>query len=69
MHLEIDKLYFIGDRVGMDFEYDEDFRRQVARVCGTQYMSKKDLQLFIVDALTNVISSEQISELKDCIED
>jgi hypothetical protein len=69
MHLEIDKLYFVGDRLGMDFEYDEEFRKYVARVCGTRYMSKKDLQFFIIEALTNVISSEQISELKDCIDD
>ena len=68
MHLEIDKLYFVGNRVGIDFEYDEEFRKQVALACGEQYMSKRDLQLFIIKALSNVISSEQISDLKNCIE-
>jgi hypothetical protein len=68
MHLEIDKLYFNGGRVGMDFEYDEDFQNKVAKICGTPRLSKKQLQIFIVSVLENTISREDILELKEYVD-
>ena len=69
MHLEIDKLYFDGDRVGIDFEYDEDFKAKIAKICNTNYISKKDLQTFIISKLKDVISSEELLELRKQLED
>ena len=56
MHLEIDKLYFRGDRVGIDFEYDEDFQNKVADLCGVPQLSKRQLQIFIERISTNRIN-------------
>jgi hypothetical protein len=69
MHLEIDKLYFNGSKVGIDFEYDEDFRNMVAEVCDAPHLSKKQLQLYVISVLQNTISREDILELKHCIEE
>mgnify|MGYP003330255186 CR=1 FL=1 len=69
MHLEIDDLYFDGNRMGVDFEYDEDFRRTVAQICGSRYISKKNLQLFVLAAMTHVISSEDVSLLRKEMEE
>ena len=68
MHLEIDKLYFRGDRVGIDFEYDEDFQNKVADLCGVSQLSKRQLQIFIVKILENAISQENILELKQYVD-
>ena len=64
MHLEIDKLYFSGNKVGIDFEYDDDFQNKVADLCGVTHLSKRQLQIFIVKILENTISQEHILELK-----
>jgi hypothetical protein len=68
MHLEIDNLYFEGERMGVDFEYDEEFRRNVAKICGVNYISKKELQIFVVHAMKHVLSQEDISNLRKEIE-
>jgi hypothetical protein len=68
MHLEIDKLYFRGDRVGIDFEYDDDFQNKVADLCGVPQLSKRQLQIFIVKILENAISQENILELKQYVD-
>lgn len=68
MHLEIDSLYFDGEKMGVNFEYDEDFRRSVAKVCGVNYISKKDLQDYVVCVMTHVLSQEDISNLRKELE-
>lgn len=68
MHLEIDNLYFEGERMGVDFEYDEEFRRSVAKLCGVNYISKKELQTFVVHAMKHVLSQEDISNLRKEVE-
>jgi hypothetical protein len=65
MHLKIDNLTFDGSQVGVDFEYDEDFRRSVARVCGVSYISQKDLQKYIVYTMQNVLDVNELLELRD----
>ena len=55
--------------MGVDFEYDEDFRRTVAQICGSRYISKKNLQLFVLAAMTHVISSEDVSLLRKEMEE
>ena len=68
MHIEIDKLYFNGDKMGVDFEYDEDFCHKVADICGVETLTKKELQSFVIGAMRNVITSEDIEELKKQVE-
>jgi uncharacterized protein (DUF2267 family) len=68
MHLEIDKIYFNGNRVGVDFEYDEDFLKEVSNVCGSNRLSKKELQLYIMSVLTDTISQEYITELRQYLD-
>jgi hypothetical protein len=65
MHLKIDNLSFDGDLVGIDFEYDEDFRRSVARACNVSYISQKDLQRYIVHTVRNVVNVKELLELRD----
>ncbi len=65
MHLKIDNLIFNGNHVGIDFEYDDDFRRKVANICGLSYISKKALQKYIVITVQNVIDSKKLLELRD----
>lgn len=65
MHLEIDSLYFDGDKISVNFEYDQDFQKQVAKVCGVNRISKKNLQIFIISAIKKAISSEDILELRN----
>jgi hypothetical protein len=65
MHLKIDNLSFDGNQVGIDFEYDEDFRRSVAHACGVSYISQKDLQKYIVYTMQNVIDVRELLELRD----
>lgn len=69
MHLEIEDLYFDGDRVGINFEYDEEFKRKVAQARNVSYLSKKDLQIYIVEKIKDVISSEEFLDLKKQLED
>jgi hypothetical protein len=69
MHLEIDNLHFEGERMAVDFEYDEDFRRSVAKICGVNYISKKDLQEFVVHAMKHVLSQEDINGLRKELEE
>lgn len=68
MHLEIDNLVFDGNQVGIDFEYDEDFRKSVAKICGVPYISKKDLQKYIVYTMQSVIDFNKLMELRDQID-
>lgn len=68
MHLEIDNLIFNGNQVGVDFEYDEDFRQSVAKACGLSYISKRDLQKYIVYAMRNVLNQDQLLELRNQID-
>jgi len=68
MHLKIDSLIFEGNQVGIDFEYDEDFRQSVAKACGVSYISKKDLQKYIVYAMRNALNQEQLLELRNQID-
>ena len=68
MHLEIDNLQFEGEKMAVDFEYDEEFRRNVARVCGVNYISKRELQAFVIHAMKHVLSQEDISNLRREIE-
>ena len=60
MHLEIGKLHFHGNnRIGIDFEYDEDFRKKVALQLGNEQITKKELQLYIINIIKKNISAEQ----------
>ena len=68
MHLEIDNLIFEGNQVGIDFEYDEDFRKSVAKICGVNYISKKDLQKYIVCTMQSVIDFNKLLELRDQVD-
>jgi len=68
MHLKIDNLVFSDNQVGVDFEYDEDFRRSVARVCGVSYISQKDLQKYIVSAMQNVLNGDELLKLRNEID-
>ncbi len=68
MHLKIDNLIFEGNQVGIDFEYDEDFRRCVARECGLSYISQKDLQKYITYTMQNIIDPNKLLELRDQID-
>ena len=69
MHLKIDSLHFDGSNMGVDFEFDEDFRRQVAKICNVSYINKRDLQAYVVKAMKNVLSQEDIFCLKKQLED
>jgi hypothetical protein len=68
MHLEIDHLHFDGDKMSIDFEYDDDFQKKVAKVCGLNHISKKDLQSFIVLVMQHAISKEDILKLRNQID-
>jgi hypothetical protein len=68
MHLKIDSLHFDGNNMGVDFEFDEDFRRQVAKACNVNHITKKDLQNYVVYTMKNVLSQEDISLLRQNLE-
>mgnify|MGYP000538042338 FL=1 len=68
MHLEIGNLHFEGEKMAIDFEFDNDFRSKVARVRGTNYISKKDLQDYVVGAMKQVLTQEDISNLRKELE-
>jgi hypothetical protein len=63
MHLKIDNLYLEGNSVGIDFEYDEDFRRSVARACGVSYISKRDLQKYVLYVMKEAIDPQELLKL------
>ena len=64
MHLEIDKLYFHGNRIGIDFEYDEDFCKKVALQLGREQITKKELQFYIINIIKENISAEEFLSIK-----
>lgn len=68
MHLKIDKLHFDGDKMSVDFEYDDDFRKEVSKICGVNYISKKDLQYFVILAMKHSLSKEDILELRNQVD-
>ena len=68
MYLKIDNLSFTNNHVGVDFEYDEDFRHSVAKACGVSYISQKDLQKYIVCTMQNVLDMKELMELRDEID-
>jgi hypothetical protein len=65
MHLKIDNLYLKGNSIGIDFEYDEDFRYSVARACGVSYISKRDLQLYVICVMKDVLDTKELLKLGD----
>ena len=64
MHLRIDNLYFIEDRVGVDFEYDEDFKKCVAQIYGKNSITKTQLQTFIIKTLSSTIDLDLLDDIK-----
>lgn len=68
MHLKIDKLHFEGDKMSVDFEYDDDFRKEVSKACGVNYISKKDLQHFVILAMKHSLSKEDILKLRNQVD-
>lgn len=68
MHLKIDNLHLNGNQIGIDFEYDEDFRQTVAQACGVSYISKKDLQKYVLCIMRNVIDPKELLKLRNEID-
>lgn len=61
MYLEIHDVKDYGSKLVFKLEYDDEFRRAVAKIIGTQHASKKEVQEFILQTLEKNIDFDDFN--------
>jgi hypothetical protein len=70
MKLEIIDAEDKGDRIVLKMNYDEEFARTIAKICGVKYASEEDVEEFIMMVLENMSGDDLgLTELGDEIDE